>query len=165
MEPAFNTGLAKESNADNENHIQIDLKRYQPSKRYSLREWMRWNGVYFYAYGCSLGGIICALFSPISDMYGKCGFFIRYQGDNKFPYVSEVIRSGTSKAVFLTGCSIGLIPTLYFATNYFITSFHYNKLNSSKFQRCIYNVVNLVEFGLGSDPRLSTCALSTVLLV
>ena len=32
-------------------------------------EWMRWNGVYLYAYGCSLSGIACAILSPLLNLY------------------------------------------------------------------------------------------------
>lgn len=37
--------------------------------KYSV-EWMRWNGVYLYAYGCSLSGIACAILSPLLNLYG-----------------------------------------------------------------------------------------------
>lgn len=30
--------------------------------------WMRWNGAYVYAYGCSIAGILCAFASPLLNM-------------------------------------------------------------------------------------------------
>ena len=69
MEPDFNLGFAKESQSNIEDKISdLILKRYQYSNKPSLREWMKWNGAYIYAYGCSLAGIICAILSPLSDM-------------------------------------------------------------------------------------------------
>ena len=70
----------------------------------------------------------------------------RYQGDNKFPYVSEVIRSGFPQLCFIVGCSVGFIPTLFFSLNYLIISFDYNHLLKKMRKRLLYDFWNLVFF-------------------
>ena len=146
MADSSSTGFAKETPIETESKINNKhLARYQSNKQKRLREWCRWNGAYIYAYGCSLAGSICAIYSPLSDMYSfKICFIVRYQGKNLFPYVSEVIRSGISKYIFMIGCSVGFIPTAIFATNYFITAHDFNQLNKSCIQRFICEILNIV---------------------
>ena len=33
-----------------------------------LMNWLRWNGLYIYAYGCSIAGVLCAMLSPLLNM-------------------------------------------------------------------------------------------------
>ena len=33
-----------------------------------LMNWLRWNGLYIYAYGCSISGVLCAMLSPLLNM-------------------------------------------------------------------------------------------------
>ena len=80
--------------------IQKEKKVKWVSKPHPFVEWLRWNGAYVYAYGCSLGGIICGLLSPILNMFALIELIIpRPQGGNLYPYVSEVIRSNIVKVV------------------------------------------------------------------
>ena len=136
METTSTTGYAKDSSSEMTNQFRDRIsRRYQNIKGNAFFEWMRWNGAYIYAYGCSLAGIICAIVSPLIDMY---------QGENKFPYVSEVIRSGFPRTCFITGCSVGFIPTLFFSLNYLITSFDYNHMIKSMGKRILYDFWNIV---------------------
>ena len=64
---------------------------------------------------------------------------------NLYPYFSEVIRSSFNKFLFVSGCSIGFIPSLLFATNYLKTSLRYGKLFRSMFTRVVYNVFQVVR--------------------
>lgn len=67
--PSF-SGFAKDSPSEISDNLKERTEtRYHGANCNSLREWMCWNGVYIYAYGCSLAGIICALFSPLSNMF------------------------------------------------------------------------------------------------
>ena len=69
MENTSSTGYAKDSSDELTRRFRERIsKKYQNIKGYPLIEWFRWNGAYIYAYGCSLGGIICALISPLTDM-------------------------------------------------------------------------------------------------
>lgn len=67
--PVF-SGFAKDSPSEiSENLKERTEIRYRRTNCNSLLEWMCWNGVYLYAYGCSLSGIVCALLSPLSNMF------------------------------------------------------------------------------------------------
>ena len=70
MELSSGTDFAKEFPSGISGHLMDhSAMRYQVPKGNSILEWMRWNGAYLYAYGCSLAGIICAIISPLSDMF------------------------------------------------------------------------------------------------
>lgn len=67
------TGYAKDSSSEMTKQFRDRIsRRYQSIKGNAFAEWMRWNGAYVYAYGCSLAGIICAIVSPLIDMLSLC---------------------------------------------------------------------------------------------
>lgn len=134
-------------------HLDFPNKQIQKEKQvkwvsqpHPFMEWLRWNGAYVYAYGCSLGGIICGLLSPILNMLSSIGLIIpRPQGGNLYPYVSEVIRSDIVKVIFFVGCSIGFIPTLIFATNYFKTMIRYSFSFENKCYRYFFSFWEVIQ--------------------
>lgn len=69
----------------------------------------------------------------------------RHQGGNLYPYFSEVIRSGVPKKLFAVGCSIGLIPTLIFVTNYFNTMVKFSKTFHSFLRRSVFLVMEVIQ--------------------
>ena len=69
----------------------------------------------------------------------------RYQGGNWYPYFSEVIRSGLVKKVFFVGCSIGLIPSLIFCTNYFFTMMKYKNTFKSFLGKIIFTIMEFIQ--------------------
>lgn len=70
---------------------------------------------------------------------------VRHQGGNLYPYVSEVIRDGIFKLIFIIGCSVGLIPSMIFATNYFKVMTRYNHRQTNSFIRFCVTIINVVE--------------------
>lgn len=70
---------------------------------------------------------------------------VRHQGGNLYPYFSEVIRSGVPKKIFFVGCSIGLIPTLIFVTNYFKTMVQFGKTFHSFFRRSVFMAMEVIQ--------------------
>lgn len=59
--------LMKSHSFSDENIMQE--RKYNKKESSSLLlDWFRWNGVYLYAYGCSLAGILCAVVSPLLNM-------------------------------------------------------------------------------------------------
>ncbi|KAK8815646.1 hypothetical protein WA538_004771, partial [Blastocystis sp. DL] len=119
-----------------EKQIQQEKKARSSFSLYPIIEWCKWNGAYVYAYGCSIAGIICGLLSPLLNMH---------QGGNLYPYVSEVIRDGIFKLIFIIGCSVGLIPSMIFATNYFKVMTRYNHRQTNSFIRFCVTIINVVE--------------------
>ena len=90
----------------------------------------------------------------------------RFQGGNLYPYFSEVIRSGFNKFLFVSGCSIGFIPSLLFSANYLKTSLKYGKLFKSMFTRVVYNICQVVRaFRVVFSDRFYTYSFFTVFLV
>ena len=64
---------------------------------------------------------------------------------NSAAYVSEVIRDGIFKLIFFIGCSVGLIPSVIFATNYFKVMTRYNHRQTNSFIRFCVTIINVVE--------------------
>lgn len=128
----------KNTQLDFHNHaIRVEKYLDRKLKRGHFLEWMSWNGAYVYAYGCLVSGIVCAIISPIMN---------QFQGGNLYPYFSEVIRSGFNKFLFVSGCSIGFIPSLLFSANYLKTSLKYGKLFKSMFTRVVYNICQVILY-------------------
>jgi len=59
--------LMKSHSFSDENIMQ-ERKHNKKESSSLLLDWFRWNGVYLYAYGCSLAGILCAVVSPLLNM-------------------------------------------------------------------------------------------------
>ena len=159
----------KNTQLDFHNHaIRVEKYLDRKLKRGHFLEWMSWNGAYVYAYGCLVSGIVCAIISPIMNQYGFFLLYVmqRFQGGNLYPYFSEVIRSGFNKFLFVSGCSIGFIPSLLFSANYLKTSLKYGKLFKSMFTRVVYNICQVVRaFRVVFSDRFYTYSFFTVFLV
>ena len=142
------TGFAKTNDELDfpEGQIRMEKKKKWEKTNSPLIDWMCWNGLYIYAYGCSIAGVLCGLLSPILNMYLWGSLLIsRYQGGNLYPYFSEVIRSGIVKKLFFVGCSVGLIPTLIFSTNYFTTMMKYKKTFKFSLGKIVFTIMEFIQ--------------------
>ena len=65
------TGFAKTNDELDfpEGQIRMEKKKKWEKTNSPLIDWMCWNGVYLYAYGCSIAGVLCGFLSPILNMY------------------------------------------------------------------------------------------------
>ena len=70
--------------------------------------------------GASFGAFLSALFVPILNEYSPLlSVSIRFEGGCKYPYLSEVARSGLGWWCFFSGAIVGCIPWILFSFSYY----------------------------------------------
>lgn len=67
-----------------------------------------------------------------------------YQGGCRFPYVSEVSRSGLRQWIFIIASILGGIPWIIFSFSYFGVFIRYAPQISNKFQRIIFQCLQFI---------------------